>query len=104
VETVSPEALESTRTLNARNRAELLRAIDRVTQARAAACRGVHPSTISRDLAVLQEHIDLLGQFGLQITPTDSMVVDPSELEALESMAYKYLETRRQQRAKGSQS
>lgn len=101
-ETVSPEELESTRMLNARNKSELVRASKRVTQARAAECLGVHPSTISRDLADLQDHLDLLGAFGLQVVPTGSMVVDPAELTALESMALKYLETRHQQRLKGA--
>lgn len=98
--TVSTEELESARTLNARNKSELVRAVARITQARAAESLGVHPSTISRDLQALQDNLDLLGAFGLQVTPTDSMVVDPTELNALESMALKYLETRRQQRIK----
>lgn len=100
-ETVSPEEIENTRMLGARNVAELLRASERVTQAHAAACMGVHPSTISRNVASLQELMPTLASIGLQLSPVGAMVVDPHELTALESMALKYLETRQQQRIKG---
>ena len=50
VETVSPEEIESTRMLGARNESEILRAISRVTQAHVADCMSVSPSTISRTL------------------------------------------------------
>ena len=97
-DTVSVDDLESTRMLGARNKAELVRASKRVTQAHAAACLDVHPSTISRDLAALQELLDLLAAFGLQVVAADSMVVDRHELTALEDMAFKYLESRKFQR------
>lgn len=100
-ETVSPEDMESTRMLGARNKSELVRASKRVTQAHAATCLDVHPSTISRDLSALQEHMDLLAAFGLQVVPADSMVVDRHELTALEDMAFKYLESRKFQRMTG---
>lgn len=97
-ETVSAEDMESTRMLGARNKAELVRASKRVTQAHAASCLDVHPSTISRDLAALQEHMPLLAALGLQVVAADSMVVDRHELTALEDMAFKYLESRKFQR------
>lgn len=97
-ETVSADDMESTRMLGARNKAELLRASKRVTQAHAATCLGVHPSTISRDLASLQEQLDLLAALGLQVVPADSMVVDRHEMIALEDMALRYLESRKFQR------
>lgn len=100
-ESVSAEEMESTRMLGARNKSELVRASRRVTQARAASFLDVHPSTISRDLAALQEHLDLLAAFGLQVVPADSMVVDRHELTALEDMAFKYLESRKFQRLSG---
>lgn len=99
VETVSAEEVENTRMLGARNRAEILRTIAVVTQTHAADCMGVSASTVSR---TLEDQLDrwslMLAAFGLQVVPMGSMVVDPHELTALESMALKYLETRRAQR------
>ncbi|HDR8953379.1 TPA: MarR family transcriptional regulator [Burkholderia vietnamiensis] len=98
-ETVSSEEIENTRMLGARNRAEILQTIAHVTQTHAADCMGVSASTVSREL---EDKLDrwslMLAAFGLQVVPVGSMVVDPHELTALESMALKYLETRRQQR------
>ncbi|TDN63222.1 hypothetical protein B0G77_6859 [Paraburkholderia sp. BL10I2N1] len=71
-------------------------------QAYAAACMAVHPSTISRTLEDLPKWAHLLAAFGLQLAPIDSMVVDQTELSALESMSEKYLQMRRQQRLKGA--
>jgi predicted DNA-binding protein (UPF0251 family) len=100
VETVSPDEIESTRMLGARNRAEILQTVARVTQAHAADCMGVSASTVSR---ALEDQLDrwslMLAALGLQVVPMGSMVVDQHELTALEGMALKYLETRRQQRA-----
>ncbi|WP_243751315.1 hypothetical protein [Paraburkholderia sp. BL10I2N1] len=62
----------------------------------------VHPSTISRTLEDLPKWAHLLAAFGLQLAPIDSMVVDQTELSALESMSEKYLQMRRQQRLKGA--
>lgn len=60
---------------------------------------GVSASTVSRALKdELDDWSKLLAAFGLQVVPMGSMVVDPHELTALESMALKYLETRRAQR------
>lgn len=92
---VSSEEMESTRTLGARNESEVLRAVSRITQAHAADCMGVSPSTISRTLEDLPRWSVLLAALGLQLAPTDSMVVDRAELTALENMALRYLETRR---------
>ena len=103
VETVSREEAESTRMLGARNKAEFLRAVADVTQVRAAACMNVDPSTISRRIKeYMDDACELLGAFGLQVVRTDSMVVDRTELSALESMAWKYLEARRQERLMGA--
>lgn len=99
-EEVSPEVIENTRMLGARNEAEVLRAVARATQAHAAACMSISPSTISRALEDLPRWAHMLAAFGLQLAPIDSMVVDRTELTALEGMALKYLEARHQQRLK----
>ncbi|MGF6633551.1 CII family transcriptional regulator [Paraburkholderia sp. MM6662-R1] len=103
-EEVSPDEIENTRMLGARNETEILRAVARTTQARAADCLGVSASTISRTLEDLPRWSHLLAALGLQIAPLDSMVVDQTELTALESMSEKYLQMRRQQRLKGMPS
>ncbi|MFZ1181654.1 MAG: hypothetical protein WAN92_09190 [Herbaspirillum sp.] len=59
-ESVSTNEAENIRTVGARNQAELLRAVARVTQVRAAACMGVHASTVSRRLESLKEDCTLL--------------------------------------------
>ena len=97
-ETVSADDAESTRMAAARVEAEVLRAVARVTQARAAACMGVSASTISRRLEDLPDWAKMLATFGLQVVPVDCLVIDQAELSALESMAFKYLETRQQER------
>lgn len=79
---VSPDEIESTRMLGARNKSELLRASKRITQAHAATCLGVHPSTISRTLEDLQRWSQLLACLGLQIAPVGSMVVDSEDLRS----------------------
>lgn len=100
-ESVSADEMERTRMLCARNKSELLQASKRTTQARAASFIGVHPSTISRDLAALQEHFDLLAAFGLQVVPASAMVIEQHQLHALEDMASMYLESRKFQRMAG---
>lgn len=97
-EPVSANEAESTRMASARVEAEILRAVARVTQDRAAACMGVSPSTISRRLEHLPDWAKLLAAFGLQVVPVDCLVIDQEELSALESMAFKYLEARQQER------
>lgn len=100
-ETVSSDEAESTRTLGARNHSELLRAVARTTQSRAAECLGVHASTISRRLDDMKDVCLLLAAFGLQLAPLDAMVVARSEIVALEGLAFKYLETRQNERMRG---
>jgi len=102
--TVSPADVESTRMLGARNRAEILRAVSRVTQAHAADCMGVSASTVSRALEDCDRWSLMLAALGMQVIPVSSMVVDQHELTALENMALKYLEARRQKRTQESES
>lgn len=97
-ETVSADEAESTRMAAARVEAEVLRAVARVTQARAAACMGVSASTISRRLEDLPHWAEMLATFGLTVVPTDCLVIDQDELTALESFAFKYFEVRQQLR------
>ncbi|WP_322009258.1 MarR family transcriptional regulator [Paraburkholderia sp. J12] len=97
-EEVSPEEIENTRMLSARNETEILRAVAHVTQAHAAACMGVSPSTVSRALEDLPRWAQLLASVGLRVAPTDSIVVSQHKLAALEDMALEYLEARRQER------
>lgn len=97
-DTVSSDESESTRMASARFEAEILRAVARVTHDRAAACMGVSASTISRRLEDLPDWAKMLATFGLQVVPVDCLVIDQDELSALESFAFKYLETRQQER------
>lgn len=96
-ETVSSEEIESTRKLGARNEAEVLRAVARVTQSHAANCMGVSASTISRTLEDLGRWSQLLAALGLQVAPIGSMVVDSEDLRSLKRMALRYLEADLQQ-------
>lgn len=91
-EEVSTEEIESTRKLGARNEAEVLRAVARMTQAHAAACLGVSASTISRTLEDLPRWAQMLAALGLQVAPIGSMVVDSEDLRSLKRMALRYLE------------
>lgn len=100
-ETVSLDEVENTRLAAARLECEFLRASARVTQAHAASCMGVSGSTVSRMMEDMPKWALLLAAFGLQLAPLDSMVVDQTELTALESMSEKYLQMRRQLRLKG---
>lgn len=99
-EEVSPEEIESTRKLGARNEAEVLRAVARVTQSHAAVCMGLSASTISRELEEkLPRWSQLLAALGLQVAPIGSMVVDSEDLRSLKRMALRYLEADLQQLA-----
>jgi len=92
---VSQEHVESTRKTGESLQSEVLRRLADVTQARAAACMGVSESTVSRMRDDLGRFTQLLASIGLKVADVDSMTVERSELDALESMAFKYLELRR---------
>ncbi|MCM2493289.1 CII family transcriptional regulator [Burkholderia glumae] len=91
-ETVSSEEVESTRKLGARIESEMLRAIARATQARAAACMGVSASTVSRMLDDLPKWALLMASIGIQAAPIEALVVEKKEIEAAEIFALKYLQ------------
>ncbi|MBA1364064.1 CII family transcriptional regulator [Burkholderia gladioli] len=96
-EAVSSDDIENTRKLGARIEGEVLRAIARSTQAHAAACLGVSASTVSRMLEDLPRWAVLLAAVGLQPAPVDAIVVEQKELQSLELMALKYLQSKHQQ-------
>ncbi|MBW5285965.1 CII family transcriptional regulator [Burkholderia gladioli] len=100
-EAVSPDEMENTRKIAARNESEALRAIARATQSHAATCMGVSASTVSRMLDDLPKWSHLFAAVGLQFAPIDAMVVEASHLLALESLAGQYLDLRRQQTLRG---
>ncbi|MGE5622227.1 MAG: CII family transcriptional regulator [Bacillota bacterium] len=100
METVSPETAESTRKTAESIQSAILRRLADMTQAHAAACMGVSESTVSRMREDLPKFCQLLAAIDLKVADRDSMIVDRSELEALESMALKYLELRRQMKAR----
>ena len=93
-EEVSPAQVESTRKTGARLRAEIGQRIAVVTQARAAELLGVSPSTVSRSVQDLDDACNLLAALGYQLAPLDAVVVSKDDLQALERMAYKYLQVR----------
>jgi predicted DNA-binding protein (UPF0251 family) len=94
-ETVSPEEVEKTRKTGAEIEGEILRRLAKVTQTRAAACMGLSSSTVSRMTEEIGKVAHLLAAIGMKVADVDAMVVERTELDALESMAFKYLELRR---------
>lgn len=93
-QSVSGDHVESTRKLGARIQSDVLRRLADVTQQRAATCMGVDASTVSRSKEDLEKVCHLLAALGLQVAPLDAMIVSRADMEALERMAFKYLQTR----------
>lgn len=93
-DSVSTELVESTRKKGARIQSEILRRLADVTQERAADCIGVSASTVSRQKESLEGVCLLLAAIGLQLAPTDAVVIDQQELQGIERMALKYLQAR----------
>src|SRR5690625_4520925 len=92
--TVSPEQVESTRRKAARLQGTILRQLALVTQEYAADCMGVSSSTVSRQKEDLERFCQLLAAIDLQVSPIDAVVVEQSEIAALEGMAFKYLQAK----------
>ena len=90
----SPTAVENTRKAGARLFSEALRRLAEVTQDRAADFMGVSASTISRAKEDLEKSCVLLAAIGFQLAPSDAVVVSREDMQALERMAYKYLQAR----------
>lgn len=97
---MSPEVSESTRKTGERIQSEILRRLADVKQTVAADRMGVSESTVSRLHEDIAKVAQLLAAVDLKVADSDSMVVDRSELEALESIAYKYFELRRRLKRK----
>lgn len=95
-EEVSPAQIESTRTVGARLLAEFTNEVALFTQVRAAACMGTSASTVSRVIASeeLVKVCQMMAAMGWQFAPLDAVVVERHDIQALERMAYKYLQTR----------
>lgn len=88
---VSDKANANTRKNGARIESEILRCLADVTGAHAAACMGVHESTISRMKERIGEFAQLLAALNLQIAATDSVVVNREDQLALKRMAFNWL-------------
>lgn len=81
---------------------ELVRRIAQATQTRIAACMGMHASTVSRMVSEdLEKFSQLLAALGLQLAPDDAVVVSQADIDALERMAFKYLQAREQDKRRG---
>lgn len=91
---VSPDAQETTRKVGAKIQAVILHRLAEVTQSHAATCMGVDASTVSRMREDLTRICQLLAAIGLQVSPASAVVVNQSDIKALERMAYKYLQSK----------
>lgn len=85
---------ESTRKIGARIYSEFLQQLAAMTQDRAADCMGVSASTVSRMKTEAEPLFQLFAALGFQLAPLSAVVVSRDDMEALERMAYKYLQTK----------
>lgn len=92
--TVSPELIENTRKKAEKIQTQILQALALKTQSFAADCMGSSDSTVSRQKEGLQQFCLLLAAVDLQVSPVDAVVVEQTEIKALERMAYKYLKAK----------
>ncbi len=93
-ETVSPDSIENTRRTGARIEAEFLQRLADVGQTHAAAQMGVSDSTVSRMTQEFAKFTQLMAALGFQLAPSDAVVVSQADIDALERMAFKYLQSR----------
>ncbi|OZI59922.1 CII family transcriptional regulator [Bordetella genomosp. 11] len=93
---VSTDEQESTRKIGARLYSEILQRLADVTQDRAAEFMGTSPSTVSRMKEDVERVCHLLAAIDIQLAPSDSVVVDQREQQAIESLAFKYLQARQE--------
>lgn len=99
-ETVSQEQREMARKDAEEYQSRILQRLSQVKQTYAAECMGVSSSTVSRMVTDdLFRFCELLAALNLQVAPDDGVIITQTELDAFETMAYRYLETR--QRKKG---
>lgn len=95
-QTVSPHDVESTRKIAARIHSEILQRLADVTQERAADFMGTSASSVSRVKEDLEKVCQLLAAIDFQLAPSDAVVVDQREQQAIESLAFKYLQARQE--------
>jgi hypothetical protein len=88
---VLAESPESTRKAGARIESDILRRLADVTQAHAATCMGVSASTVSRLAERVGEFAQLLSSIGLQVAPSNAVVVNKDDQRALKRMAFNWL-------------
>ncbi|WP_054461497.1 CII family transcriptional regulator [Achromobacter sp. 2789STDY5608628] len=93
---VSPDEVESTRKIAARIHSEILQRLADVTQERAADFMGISASSVSRVKDDLEKVCQLLAAIDFQLAPSDAVVVDQREQQAIESLAFKYLQARQE--------
>ncbi|OZI56759.1 CII family transcriptional regulator [Bordetella genomosp. 4] len=93
---VSADQIEITRKIGARLYAEILQRLAEVTQERAADFMGSSASTVSRMKEDVEKVCQLLAAIDLQLAPSDAVVVDQREQQAIESLAFKYLQARQE--------
>ncbi|MBV2161396.1 MAG: CII family transcriptional regulator [Achromobacter sp.] len=93
---VSPDQVESTRKIGARLYSEILQRLADVTQERAADFMGTSASTVSRMKEDVERVCHLLAAIDFQVAPSDAVVVDQREQQAIESLAFKYLQARQE--------
>lgn len=93
---VSDELRESTRRNGARLQSIVLQRLADVTQERASDFMGVSSSTLSRMKEDLERVCHLLAAIDFQVAPSDAVVVDQREQQAIESLACKYLQARQE--------
>ncbi|AZW22938.1 transcriptional regulator [Bordetella bronchiseptica] len=93
---VSSNDVESTRKIGARLYSEFLQRLADVTQERAADFMGASASTVSRMKEDVEKVCHLLAAIDFQLAPSDAVVVDQREQQAIESLAFKYLQARQE--------
>src|SRR5690625_155326 len=91
---LSNDAQESTRKKAERIQSAILRQLAYIHQSVAADRMGVSESTVSRQNEYLERFCQLLAAIGLDVSPTDAVVVERAEIAALEGLAFKYLKAR----------
>jgi len=91
---LSSDVQESTRKKAERIQSAILRQLASTRQSVAAERMGVNESTVSRQKEDLERFCQLLGAIGLDVSPTDAVVVERAEIAALEGLAFKYLKAR----------
>ncbi|WAW01195.1 lambda phage CII family protein [Oxalobacter formigenes] len=100
-ETVSQELREMTRKDAEEYQARILQRLSQVKQTCAADCMGVSSSTVSRMVTDdLFRFCELLAALNLQVAPDDVVITTQAELDAFETFAFRYMESRQRKRGR----